>query len=177
MGETKKTDWGLTESVSQRDEATSGELVSTQNQVRLQDSLEVKPESETPEGILAQFQQKRLTRKASLAAMKMRYDQELDALQHRLSKACMVEKARADQMAEEFLKGLDAQHLQVLGELGLKNKETREEVLLKLTESTVERLKEVQNKDWPQSLIEDTINELFKLRKRSVAEIMKEIGS
>ncbi|MDB4767067.1 hypothetical protein OAG71_05215, partial [bacterium] len=130
----------------------------------------------THDGILSNYKKKNLSRKASLSALKIQYDGQLDVLRHQIGQACRVEKSRADVHAEQYLKELDAKHLEVLSELGLRNKETREEALLKLTDSTVERLKEVQAKDWPPSLIDETISELFKLRSRAVAEIMNELG-
>jgi hypothetical protein len=132
--------------------------------------------TDEPRGILAKFQKQILSRKASIEALKARYDSELEFLTHKLSKACQVEKAKIDVMAEQFLQELDAQNLQVLSELGLRNKETRERALLALTESTVAKLKEVQEKDWPPTLIDSVVGELLALRKRVVDEIMAELG-
>ena len=115
----KKTDWRVSESVGKSKNVASSELISASN-----DNLPNEPEkfpakggmSEvgmggTPEGVIAQFQSKTLSRRASVAALKIRYESELDTLEHRLSKACQVEKARADVIAEQYLKELDAQHL------------------------------------------------------------------
>ncbi len=177
----KKTDWTVSEAVRgggrRRPAASNAPTTTTGKLMQSPPTTDIKVQEETPEGVMVKYKQKRLSRKASVAALKLRYDSELDALKHQLTRACQVEKARADVMADEYLKELDSQHLQVLGELGLKNKETREKALLKLTDSTVERLKEVQEKDWPPTLVEETITEIFQLRKRAVAEIMNELGS
>ena len=85
-------------------------------------------------------------------------------------------KARADVDYENYLKELDAEHLEVLAELGLRNKDVRERTLLQLTEMTAVKLKEVQAADWPNELKDATVNELFELRKRFAAEMMKELG-
>ncbi len=184
-GVVKGTNWSIAESAN-RPQPSSDNPIDTQlatvkpkSNSPIATGVSVKSnsvEGETPDGLIAQYQQKHLSRKATVQALKLRYESELDALQHRLNKACQIEKSRADVMADEYLKELDAQHLKVLSDLGLRNKETREKALLRLTESTVERLKEVQNKDWPPSLIDETIQEIFALRKRAVAEIMNEIS-
>ncbi|MEM7313643.1 MAG: hypothetical protein AAF497_10880 [Planctomycetota bacterium] len=180
----KRTNWELAESALAKTDATaapsdSGEMVVPSNRdlppaPNLQ--VGISESDESPKGVLARFHQNRLSRKASIAALKSHYDNQLDALRYTLAKACQVSKARADALAEKHLKELDAGHLEVLGQLGLRNKDTRERTLIELTDSTVEKLKEVQSKDWPPSLIEETIQQLFEVRKRAVAEIMNELG-
>lgn len=175
----KKTDWSVIESVNQK-KPQPAELIPVSVQLPAAQPKEQKAhpnQGEAPQGVLAKFQQGVMTRKASLEAMKLRYDSQIEALGHQLAKACQVEKAKADVVADEYLKELDAQHLQVLSELGLRNKETREQALMKLTQSTVNRLKEVQQMDWPPSMIEETIGEILELKKRAVAEIMNELGA
>ncbi len=87
-----------------------------------------------------------------------------------------MKKTQADVLAKEYLSELDARHLEVLTEIGLRNKDTREKALLELTDRTVEKLREVQAKDWPEALIEDTIDKLLGLRQRLVDEILEELG-
>jgi len=122
------------------------------------------------------FRERKISRKAALKALEASYNSQLDALTHSLVKAVQVQKTRADVVAEEYLKELDARHMEVMDELGLRNKETRERTLVTLTDQTVAKIKEVQAKDWPPSMIADTMNELHKLRKRFIAEMMKEVG-
>ena len=133
-------------------------------------------QGEDPKGILAKYQEKRISRKASLTAMKATYDAQIEVLNHRLTQAVIVEKAKADVQAEEYLQQLDAEHLAVLSEMGLRNKETRERALLRLTQSTVDRIKEVQDMDWPESMIKETMTQILALKKRGVDEIMSELG-
>lgn len=178
----KRTDWKLAESALAKSDSTpppTSQLV-TQPDSNLPPApvlqVGISESEESPKGVLAKFHQNRLSRKASIAALKSHYDNQLDALRYTLAKACQVSKARADALAEKHLKELDAGHLEVLGQLGLRNKDTRERTLIELTDSTVEKLKEVQTKDWPPSLIEETIQQLFEVRKRAVAEIMNELG-
>lgn len=135
------------------------------------------PEMTAPAGILTQFKENRIKRKSALAALQTHYDKQLDVLTHTLSRVGQVEKARADVIAEEYLKELDAKHLEVLVELGMRNKQTRERALLELTDQTVKTIQDVMAKDWPEELISETINQLFSLRKRVIAELLKELGS
>ncbi len=180
----QRTDWNLSESALAKQQdaeaiSNSGELIhQTDPQLPPAPQLEcgISDSDESPQGVLAKFHSNRLSRKASIAALRSHYDNQLEALRYTLAKACQVSKARADATAEKHLKELDAGHLEALGQLGLRNKETRERTLIELTDSTVEKLKEVQSKDWPPSLIEETIRQLFEVRKRAVAEIMNELG-
>ena len=175
-----KSDWSVIESVTQKQKQPEQLVPAEIANLASHDSVvsqKMAEQGEEPQGILARFQQGRLSRKASLEAMKLKYDSQIKALGHNLAKACQVEKAKADVMADEYLKELDAQHLQVLSRLGLRNKETREKALMELTQSTVDRLKEVQQMDWPPSMIEETINDLLELKKRAVADIMNELGA
>ena len=184
----QKTDWTLAESVLNSDSAQSAvsseiarsmktaELVPTTD-VGLPVALNLSvPAEETSRGILMKFRERKISRKAALKALEASYNSQLDALNHSLVKAVQIQKTRADVVADEYLKELDARHMAVMDELGLRNIETRAQTLLKLTDQTVAKVKEVQGKDWPQPMIEETVNELFKLRKRFIAEMMKEAG-
>ena len=187
MSNEKKSDWSFIDSMRSKADAeteTRSELVPASGQLlpnaeeRGPGSLANVPreEPELPEGILARFQAKAVSRRAALDALKVNYDFQIDSLKHNLSRALQVSNAKADTMAEEFLMELDAQHLTVLGKLGLRNKETRERVLMELTDSTVNTIRELQGKDWPQQFIEDAINQSMKLRERAINEIMRDIG-
>ena len=131
---------------------------------------------EDPQSLLAKYQKGRLSRKASLEAMQATYDSRIEVLNHQLMKAVVVEKAKADVLAEKYLKELDSQHLVILSEMGLRNKETREDALMRLTQSTVNRIRELQQMDWPESMIKETFDQILELKKRAVGEIMSELG-
>jgi hypothetical protein len=187
-GSQGKTDWSLTSKVARLgsrsvDEPKSPSLQSGATELvplvtpdTLQ-NLAVVPLT-TPEqlGMLGKWKANNLGRKAAMESIQRHYSSQLDVLAHNLAKAAQVKKARADVLAEEYLKELDTQHLAVLSEFGLRNKETRERALIELTETTVAKLREVQGKDWPEELVHDTISQLLGLRKRVVAEMMKELG-
>lgn len=176
----KKTDWSRTNAILNKDAVNRGELIMPPPPPRglatTQSAIDV-PEMSAPQGILSEFKANRIKRKAAMAALQTHYDNQLDVLAHTLSKAALVEKSRADVTADHFLKELDAQHLEVLAELGMRNKQTREQSLIDLTEQTCQRIREVQEKDWPPQLVEETLQQLLGLRKRYIAEILAELGS
>lgn len=184
-----KTDWSMTDSVLNTGGAAKpdpespaqarverGELI-TNNEADVPQAPSVDaPDPNAAQGILAKFKKNQLSRRATIQALETHYETQLDTLKYSLAKASQVQKARADVLAEEYLQQLDARQLEVLSELGLRNKDTRERALLDLTEMTVAKLREVQEKDWPDELRRDTIEELLGLRKRAVAEMMRELG-
>jgi hypothetical protein len=182
--EKKKTDWKKTEDLILRSSLPPAEIddsgeESTGGELSVRPAMPIAapiPDAKAVQGILAQWKSNNLERSAALAALKENYSSQLDVLKHCLTAAARVKKTQADVMAEEYLKELDARHLEVLTEIGLRNKDTREKALLELTDRTVEKLREVQGKDWPEALIEDTIQKLLGLRERLVAEILEELG-
>jgi len=182
-----KTDWSLAEAIMTENDPPStirdqvartvgqGDLVLSSGGMPSTPNVGL-PDSGAGRSILTKWRENKLGRKATLQALDAHYGSQLEALKYNLTKAVQVQKARADVIAEEYLKELDARQLEMLAELGLRNKDTREKALMKLTDTTSARIKEVQEKDWPEPLIKDVIDELFKLRKRVVSEIMKELG-
>lgn len=184
----RKTNWTATDQAVRQDRSVafngeppvqpigSTELVAAGNPNVLA-AVNVAPSVEEDRlGILGKWKANRIGRKSAMESIQLHYASELDILAHRLSKAAQVKKAHTDVLAEEYLKELDSKHLAVLSEFGLRNKETRERALIELTDATAAKLREVQEKDWPEELIHDTIVQLFALRKRVVAEMMKELG-
>lgn len=180
----KKTDWKKTEDLILRSSLPPAEIDDVPEgapgaELSVRPAMPIAapiPDAKAVQGILAKWRSNNLERGAALAALKENYTSQLDVLKHCLTAAARVKKTQADVMAEEYLKELDARHLEVLTEIGLRNKDTREKALLELTDRTVEKLREVQGKDWPEALIEDTIQKLLGLRERLVAEILEELG-
>lgn len=183
----KKTDWSLTNSIrrttappereenEQRAVSRSGLQPGGHSSVPSAPAVAL-PDTSASRGIVMQWKENKLGRKAALKALEAQYNGQLDALTHSISKAVQVQKARADVVASEYLRELDARHIAMMAELGLRNKDTRERTLITLTDQTAARLAEVQSKDWPEELIADVMNNLFTLRRRVVAEMMKELG-
>jgi hypothetical protein len=135
------------------------------------------PETDSQRGILHQWRLNKIDRKTALEAIQARYDAQLDALRYQLQKAVTVSNARADRIAEEFLKKLDAEHMEVLTDLGLRNAANRADALIKVREMIVSKLCEVQSKNWPQSLLDRAIDDILELERRVCAEMMKELGT
>jgi hypothetical protein len=117
-----------------------------------------------------------MERKAALRALEEQYNGQLDFLKHNIAEQVKVGKTRVSVAAEEYLKALDATHLNVLNQLGMRNAATRWNAVTELTELAVAKVKEVEGKQWPPSLIKDTIQKIFALRERVAAEIMRELG-
>jgi hypothetical protein len=180
----KKTDWKKTEELILRTSLPPAERIDAPGDPaarvpEARKSMPVAhpvPDAKALQGILAKWRTDRLERGAALQALKENYGSQLEVLKHCLTAAAKVKKTQADVLAKEYLCELDARHLEVLTEIGLRNKDTRERALLELTDRTVEKLREVQAKDWPESLIEDTIGRLLGLRERLVGEILLELG-
>jgi hypothetical protein len=135
------------------------------------------PDTDAPRGILLQWQKSQIDRATALQAIQAQYDAQLDALRYHLRKAVSVSNARADRIAEEFLKKLDAEHIKVLADLGMRNAETRASALIEVREMIAAKLKEVSTRNWPQTLVDRTIDDLLDLEKRVSSEMMKELGS
>lgn len=130
-----------------------------------------------PRGILMQWKKDAIDRQTALQAIQSQYDAQLEALRYQLTKAVTVSNAQVDCIAEEFLKKLDSEHLEVLKEFGLKNLDTRSNALIEVRDIIAAKLREVQGKSWPQSLVERTIDDLLDLEKRICAEMMRELGA
>lgn len=190
MTEEKKTDWSVADRLFKKDSGAQKPSSSSALSERV-DLTPARSESATPapavqvempsadgaRGVLARYKANKLKRSAALEALEKTYAGQLDVLEHRIIEATRVKKAETHVQAEEYLKELDAQNLEVLAEIGLRNRETRERALIELTERTSATIAEVQEKNWPQALIEDTIEQLFALRRRLIREIMEELGA
>ena len=134
------------------------------------------PTLDASRGILVEYKANRMGRKATLAALQEQYNSALTIYKHHLENVVMGQNARDDVNYAAYQKQLDQEYLEVLAELGLRNKSVRERALIDLTDMTANRLKEVQEKDWPTSLKESVIDDLIALRQRFSDEMMKELG-
>lgn len=184
MSEKDKTDWSFLEPIRNPEKRETGKV----SRVSGRSELVPVEHSDVPAplnpgvpdvdslGFFMRLKKNKLEKKATVRELETFYEKRLDVLAYKLERAGQVEKARSHLIAEEYLKELDAKHLEVLSQIGLRNKDTRERGLLQLTDMTVSRIKEVHEKDWPPELVNETIQELFALRKRYVAEMMRELG-
>lgn len=160
-------------------QAAEAELIPGQTELTAApSSLEVPlPDINAKEGFLTRYQMKSIDRRTAVKEFQERCDAQLDALRFQLRRAVTVSNARADLVAEEYLKGLDAEHLEILAGLGLRNTKTRAEGLKAVNDMIVDQMKDVQGKDWPQALIDQTIDDLLELRRKASEELMRELGN
>lgn len=181
----KKTDWSFTDSVrraSRRPEADHDaraiELVGSiaPAVIAKQETEVALPVIGTALGILGQWRAAQNGRKATLDALDTQYKGALELLKHRIQMMVQSQKARADVDYKIYIEKLDQEYLEIWASLGLRNKDVRERTLFQLSEMTAARLREVQDADWPRELKDATISDLFAVRERFVAEIMKELG-
>ena len=133
----KKTDWSFVESVRATDNPgglsrgvirppASADIVPVDGSNVPAAPVVSIPDSKPGLGILAQWRANTISRKSALQELQATYDAQLDILKHRLEKAVTMKNAQADVIATEYLKQLDAQQLDILTKLDLKNKATRE---------------------------------------------------
>ncbi|HKD36094.1 MAG TPA: hypothetical protein VKB78_04815, partial [Pirellulales bacterium] len=80
---------------------------------------------EQPRDFISKLKANAKNRKAMMEALDAHYATQLDGLRAQLSAGLRVHKSKLDLQAEEYLKSLDAQHLEVLGQLGIRNADTR----------------------------------------------------
>lgn len=183
MEDKSNTDWSfIDEQISKQHSEPQNALTPTTNRrselTESKDSISMQvPELSVPDGLLSQFKANQIKRKSALAALQTHYDSQIDVLKHTLSRAAQVEKSRADVTASQFLKELDSKYLEVLAQLGMRNKDTREKAILDLTDQTAVRLQEVQGKNWPQQFKDSIIDQLMSLHQRYIDEIVADLGS
>lgn len=134
------------------------------------------PNKNAARGILMKYRENKLNRKSTLQALELTYKTQLDALTHTLTRALQVKKTETDVIAEEYLKELDARHMEVMNDLGLRNIDIRNRTLEKLNDQYVAKIKEIKDKDWPPDVIIETLELMSKLRMRFIAEMMTEVG-
>jgi hypothetical protein len=132
---------------------------------------------EEPRDFIGRLKANSKNRKAMMQALDAHYHSQLEGLRAQLSAGLKVHKSKLDLQAEEYLKSLDAQHLDVLGQLGIRNAATRWKAITELTDLAVAKIKEVQEKQWPESLIDETIGQILELKNRVAAEVMREFGA
>jgi hypothetical protein len=106
----------------------------------------------------------------------LKYDAEIDILSSTLKQIVRVRTIHAEVAAEKYLNQLNAKHLEVLTQLGMRNVNTRQRAMVELTNTTVAKIKEVQASDWPDSLIDQTIHDLLLLLKKFNLKLMEEMG-
>jgi hypothetical protein len=184
----EKKDWSLAESVlnsmkvptvetRQESPPAEGTLVPADQSGVPQALVIPPPDSNASQGILAKWKANQMGRKQALDALAEQYKGQLELLKHKITEQVRVGKTQVSVAAEEYLKILDAKHLEVLVQLGMRNAATRWKAVTDLTDMAVTQVRELENKNWPESLIKATVAKVFALLDRVAAEIMRELGS
>lgn len=188
QGDRKKTDWSFMEPISKKvntPSSASGQLTRQPRGAEFAPGNGAGPPAVPPlavpdktaaRGILMKYRENKLNRKSTLEALELTYKTQLEALNHSMIRALQVKKTETDVIAEEYLKELDARHMEVMNDLGLRNIETRSRTLEKLNDQYVAKLRDIRDKDWPPDVIAETLELLSRLRLRFIAEMMTEVG-
>jgi translation elongation factor EF-Ts len=130
-----------------------------------------------PDGAIAQFKHNKLQRKFALQHVEAWYEGQLESARHAVAEAIRVRKAEASKVAEQLLMAIDADHLKYLASLGIRNEGVRGEALTELGDQTNRILKEVESKNWPQKLIEETIEGVIQRHRKFFQRLMQDLGS
>lgn len=134
------------------------------------------PDLSGSQDIMLRWKKRQINRKAALSGLQKQYDAQLDMLKTTLAGALRVHEGQTDQVVKSFFYKLDQKNMEMLAELGLRNLEARQKVLMQITEMTASKVQEAQGKNWPKDFIDDTLQQLWNLRMQTIAEIMKEPG-
>lgn len=165
--DSKKTDWTLVEGTGP-----------TRNLPEL-----IPPGRETPPpptsksvgGVLQQLKEGQIKRKAAIHELDAIMSTQLDVLTHQLLEASKVKKAEATVTSDKLLKELDLQFQEVVQALGLRNEGIRRETMIKLNDQTASDLRAIMDKDWPESMKEDTIEAIKARRTRFMHNLAKDV--
>ena len=129
-----------------------------------------------PAGVIARYKVGGITRKAAVEMAQVWHSKQLEAMRHRLTEVVRVRNAEATTIADQLLASINAQHLEFLAELGLRNEGQRKKALMELTDQTTEYLREAQERDWPEALREEYINGIFERHRAFFKKLATELG-
>ena len=166
----EKTDWEKTDAL------VAG---SSQSVAPLGQEQAVQPVNATfeePEGIVASFQGKRLKKRAALQAMHHYYTAQLEVAKHTFEEAVRAKKADVSLVTTEFLDRLNERYMSHLAKLGLRLFGVRNEALMKLNDQTSATMKEIQEKDWPESLRKKMMDGVMQNYDRFFKKVLEELG-
>jgi hypothetical protein len=105
------------------------------------------------------------------------YRARLEVARHRLSEVARVRKAEATLLAEQFLHGINSQHLEYLTSLGLRNEEVRTRAFIQLSDQTAAALREIQSRDWPQPMLDRTVEAILDRHEKFFRKVAEELGA
>ena len=136
------------------------------------------PSAELPEPttIVARFRMNQINRKLAVAQLTEYYDARMELVRHQLKEAVRAGKAESTEAADRYLMELNRNHLSFLAELGLKNVDKRQEILIELNERTARRLDDIRTRDWPAFLKDQAVDEITLMNKDFAERLRQELG-
>ncbi len=127
-----------------------------------------------PDGIIAKYKAKHIERKAGIKLIKTWYESQLEVAEHQLKTAVQLKKKEVEIDAEHFLMDLNKRHLRYLSELEFSNLEERYNALEKLGDAASKNMAKIYEKDWPQKMVDETIQGITDLYRKFFEKIMQE---
>jgi hypothetical protein len=134
------------------------------------------PQVAEPTTIVARVKANMIQRKIGVAQLDELYKAQMDLIRHQLKEAVRARKAEATEAADRYLLELNRSHLNFLAELGLKNVDKRQEIVIELNERTSQRLSDIMNRDWPASLKDHAVDEILDMNKDFAERLRHELG-
>lgn len=136
----------------------------------------VEKRSEEVKGILAKFQKNQIERRTAIAEIEEWYEGRLEIAEEKIKQAVKVHKAEARKSAERFLGRIDAEHLDFMQELGLRNADRRQKALNDLYRQTTENLESIQNADMPEPMVDEAVTDLMDIHRRFAEKLKRELS-
>ena len=165
----KKNNWEIAERLISKTNNTPQQVANRS----LMDRAKSDRYMESPKGAISKFKSDRIRTRAELEFDEEWFKAQLEVSKHQLKKAVELKVKETDAEVERLLTEVSRQHLKYLTELGLKNSEEREEALERLGEQTAKRIKSIQSKDWPDFLVEQTLNGVTEIYQRFFDKILE----
>ena len=164
----KKTDWSRVD--------RSGPVRNLPEVIPTDPEVLAPAPSQTVGGVLQRLKEGKIVRKAAVQELEAITTARLDVLTHQLQEATKVKKIEATVTADRFLKELDLQFQEVVQGLGIRNEAIRRETMKKLNDDTTRDLKEIMNKDWPDSIKNETIDAITYRWRQFLRNLMKDVS-
>jgi hypothetical protein len=181
--ENKQTDWSIVNNAIQKRQSETSLPLNPNRPLEVPNQLRdnrgvASPEGGVvkPDGVIANFQLQKVSRKAAVEHLKTWYAAQLDVARHHLAEVARVRKAESTVLADQFLRGLNAQNLAYLTQLGLTNERTRVEGVMALNDHTSKALKEIETRDWPPALRGRAMGAILERNEKFMGQLMNELG-
>jgi len=139
--------------------------------------LSVPASSLEPMGFLMQFREGVRQNEMIAEALKAQREAQLTVLKYLLQQAVAAKNAQTNLIARRYLMELDDLFLQAQQQFELRHLEQKVELITDVTDRIVTWIDSVRSRDWPESLINRTIDQFLALREQVVNQFLHELGS